>query len=129
MSTLTCVSSKREVRRPLLYVSEPTSKLIDRESVISEPPEKMRKCRLYFKHLEEDITSCLIDYKLQNRVNYYTLAFKGERRFARFPVEVFLEDVHKMVRGRLKDWKEEEHIADKLLFRIAKREEKQRENH
>ena len=38
-------------------------------------------------------------------------------------IENFLDDIHKMVRGRFKDWKEEEHLADKLLFRLAKGEE------
>lgn len=38
-------------------------------------------------------------------------------------IEMFLGDIHKIIKGRLKDWKEEEHLADKLLFRLAKREE------
>jgi hypothetical protein len=118
-----CISLEKEVRRPLLYVSEPTSQLIDKECLMPEPPEEMRRRTLRFKHLEEDATSYLTDHKLEARLNYYVLAFKGEQKFARFPIEVFLEEVHEIVRGRLKDWKEEEHIADNLLFRLAKREE------
>lgn len=37
-------------------------------------------------------------------------------------IEMFLEDIHRIVKGRLKDWKEEEHLADNLLFRLVKRE-------
>ncbi len=38
-------------------------------------------------------------------------------------LEMFLKDVHEIARGRLKDWKEDEHLSDKLLFRLAEREE------
>jgi len=32
-----------------------------------------------------------------------------------------LYDIHRVVRGKLKDWKEEEHAGEKLLFEIVKR--------
>jgi hypothetical protein len=35
-------------------------------------------------------------------------------------IEMFLKDIHEMVGDRLKDWGEEEYLADKLLFRLVK---------
>lgn len=38
-------------------------------------------------------------------------------------LETFLKDIHEIARGRLKDWKEDEHLSDNLLFRLAERED------
>jgi hypothetical protein len=37
--------------------------------------------------------------------------------------ETFLKDIHEIAKGRLKDWKEDEHLSDNLLFRLAERED------
>lgn len=36
-------------------------------------------------------------------------------------VDLLLQEIHEIARGRLKDWKEEEHEADKLLLQLIKR--------
>lgn len=37
-------------------------------------------------------------------------------------VDLPLQEIHEIARGRLKDWKEEEHEADNLLLQLIKRE-------
>ncbi|MGQ9723219.1 MAG: DUF7557 family protein [Candidatus Jordarchaeum sp.] len=43
-------------------------------------------------------------------------------------IENLFKDIHKKFRGKFKDWKEEDHEADKLLLHLAK-EEEPHENH
>ena len=43
-------------------------------------------------------------------------------------IENILKDIHKKFRGKFQDWKEKDHEADELLFRLV-REEEQHENH
>lgn len=43
-------------------------------------------------------------------------------------VENILRDIHKKFKGKFQDWKEKDHEADELLFRLV-REEEQYENH
>jgi hypothetical protein len=38
-------------------------------------------------------------------------------------LETFLKDIHKIAKGRLTDWKEDERLSDNLLFRLAERED------
>jgi len=35
-------------------------------------------------------------------------------------IEQLLKEVHSLVKGRLKDWKEEKHLADELLESLIK---------
>lgn len=39
------------------------------------------------------------------------------------PIEVVLQDIHEMIKGKLKNWKEEEHIAGKMLLQLIKKRE------
>nr|MDO8083142.1 hypothetical protein [Candidatus Freyarchaeota archaeon] len=37
-------------------------------------------------------------------------------------IEILFKDIHEKFRGKFKDWKEENHEADELLFRLAREE-------